>query len=592
MNHDITPSQGEGPSLLWPPTLPEERPVGQPTGLSGCTRLDPAAVHDLNLETLVAAFTAQTEHQREILAVLTNLCQDPITIRHRQDVIADLLRYPQLAASLERLLPTIDALGRFSLQSAKDMTTLHELTWRVGELQSIADCIQGLGEVFAGLEGGLASQGWRSLQAEIERIRRDPVFQNLVQELPGLLAQLRTSASVTIGVNLDQFLRPVEATLLSVNEDKFTNQSILTRMFGSRTGLPSGITPLHTVPRRQTDGQYALPVSSDLGWAVEPLMVPLFKDLAEVIEKTTRPIAKDLRRYTEIHGRLFIGLRRDLIFYLGALRFIRRLQGHRLAVCRPEIVAPEERVCVVEGAYNAGLALRLSEGDPDRDLRAAVVCNDIRFDAAGRILILTGPNQGGKTTYLQGAGLVQVLAQAGLHVPGKRARISPVDNIYSHFPIEERPDALTGRFGDEAKRLSEIFHQITPHSLVLLNESLSSTNAGESLYLAQDLVRILRRIGGRALYSTHLHELAARTEELNASTPGDSPIVSLVASPIEVPAPGESSAAAPAEIRRSYHITARPPIGRSYAQEIARRYGIDYEQMEQALAERGILPKA
>ena len=155
------------------------------------------------------------------------------------------------------------------------------------------------------------------------------------------------------------------------------------------------------------------------------------------------------------------------------------------------------------------------------------------MDDDGRIGILTGPNQGGKTTYTQMVGLCQLLAQTGLWVPAAQARLSPVDNIYTHYPVEEQLAKGTGRFGEEAQRLSQIFARGTRHSLILLNESLASTNPGESLYIAQDIVRILRRLGARAIFATHLHELAADVAALNASTTGESRIVSLVASRTE-----------------------------------------------------------
>jgi DNA mismatch repair ATPase MutS len=209
-----------------------------------------------------------------------------------------------------------------------------------------------------------------------------------------------------------------------------------------------------------------------------------------------------------------------------------------------------------------------------------VVTNDVQMGEEGRIGILTGPNQGGKTTYTQMVGLCQILAQTGLWVPAARARLSPVDNIYTHYPVEEQVAKGTGRFGDEAQRLSQIFARGTRHSLVLLNESLASTTPGESLYIAQDIVRILRRLGARAIFATHLHELAADVAALNASTAGDSRIISLVASRRAVGDDG---------LPRSYKITPGPPLGRSYAQEIAAQYGISYEQLTALLQQRGVL---
>ena len=120
--------------------------------------------------------------------------------------------------------------------------------------------------------------------------------------------------------------------------------------------------------------------------------------------------------------------------------------------------------------------------------------------------------------------------------------------------MEEQLPKGTGRFGDKAQRLSQIFACSTRHSLILLNESLASTNPGESLYIAQDIVRILRRLGARAIFATHLHELAADVATLNASTDGDSDIVSLVASRTET----ETGDDGPL---RSYKISLAPRWG-------------------------------
>jgi DNA mismatch repair protein MutS len=236
-----------------------------------------------------------------------------------------------------------------------------------------------------------------------------------------------------------------------------------------------------------------------------------------------------------------------------------------------------ERVCELHEAYNLNLALHQMAHTDDQ---APIVTNDVHMGEHGRIGILTGPNQGGKTTYTHMVGLCQILAQTGVWVPAARARLSPVDNIYTHYPVEEQLTKGTGRFGDEAQRLHQIFVRGTRHSLILLNESLASTNPGESLYIAQDIVRILRHLGARAIFATHLHELAADVAALNASTAGDSLIVSLVASRMEAGKDGP---------RRSYKIAPGPPLGRSYAREIAAQYGMSYDQLTALLRQRGVL---
>ena len=192
-----------------------------------------------------------------------------------------------------------------------------------------------------------------------------------------------------------------------------------------------------------------------------------------------------------------------------------------LPLCRPQLLPAAERRWK-RALYNLDLALRLSRQQPEGDLNEHIVSNDVAFDENGRIHILTGPNRGGKTTYIQAIGLLHVLAQSGMYVPAESASLSPVDGIYLHFPAEEKPNMESGRLGEEAGRLREIFRRATRHSLLLLNESLASTSATESYFLARDVVCCLRMLGARALFVTHLHELAADCESINSEVTGDS----------------------------------------------------------------------
>ncbi|HJQ14144.1 MAG TPA: hypothetical protein VJ830_05280 [Anaerolineales bacterium] len=547
-------------SLLYPP--------GATTDATSFLELSPAAAHDLGLEEIIAAFVSDRRHQHEIRALFSRLPRYPDVITYRQAVLEDLLSIPMLAERFASLLPAMDSLFESSHRLEREMPWLHEVVWRAGELQNIIDCFEGMGEILDAFEARIQSEGLRRLHEEVRTARNDATYQRLTRELPGLVARLRGGASITIGVNLDPSLRPIQATLLSINEKPFSDQSLLSRLFGLR-GEREGIAPLHSAPKGTLEGSLRDPI--------DPLMVPLFADLAKLLEQTAIPIADQLRQYGGLHGQLFTNLRQGLIFYLGAVRLIRRFQKWGLPMCRPQIDPAEERRCEVHDAYN--LHLPLKQSGTNEGAGSVVVRNDIRIGSEGRILILTGPNSGGKTTYMQGVGVVHILAQLGCYVPGTQAVISPLDHLFTHFPLGEKPDVDTGRLGEEAIRLGKIFRQVTRHSLVLLNETLSSTSFSESLYLAEDLVRILRRVGARAIYATHLHELASRAEALNDSVPGDSKIISIVSSPIE----GND-----VEMKSTYKLEIRPPLGQSYAREIAARYGISYEQLENVLSERGI----
>lgn len=544
--------------------------------------LSPDARRDLGFEKIVAAFSLKQDYKKEITAELSRLIQSPEVIRYRQDIIEDLLNNPPLVKRLIDLLPVIDSLDHYSFRIDQEMSSVHELIWRIGELQNIVECVQQLAEIFEDLHDRFSSTGLREWVKEIQQINQSPLFQNLVHALPDVLSKTRACASITIGVNLDASMRPVQATLLSINDKLFTGQSVLNKLFGIQKDL-EGIAPLHSVPRRSVDGQVALPIPADLGLAVSPMMVPLFADLAKILEKTAKPIVEQLKQYSQLQSSHFINLRSDLIFYLGAVQFLQRLRESGFPTCRPEIMPASDRMCEVIDSYNANLVLREMSLSNRQNINETIVRNDIHIGPEGRILILTGPNQGGKTTYLQSVGLVQTLAQVGCYVPGKQARISPVDQIFTHFPLEEKLDLEMGRLGEEATRLEKIFQKLTSNSLVLLNESLASTSAVESLYLVEDIVKVFRKVGVRVIFSTHLHELANRVAEMNEAVRGDSKIISLVAS-----SPSMDLIASELELHRTFKIEVRPPLGQSFAHEIADHYGISYEQLQQKLEERGM----
>jgi DNA mismatch repair protein MutS len=543
-------------SLLWPDP-------GQKSG----QWLPKETRHDLGLDRLAQALNAHTQYRQEIANILAFLPDNEETIQYRQDVLADLQNQPGLAAMLRDLLPKIEALEYFntSLSVPTHQPAIYEVTSRAGELELLVECTGRLDAVLRELEGNLQSDGLMRLAHITNRVEGDQRYQQLKAELPDLLKELRSAASVTIGINLDAQLRPMSATLLSVNQHTYHGSDLLDRLLGIRKNGKAGIAPLYTL-------QEAKEGRGPFDFGPDPLLAKLFQDLSNVLDKTARPVAQTLKNYISFNSRFLAGLRPELTYYLGALDLSETMSAAGCPVARPEIAPQAERVCEVKDACNIDLALHLMAQEQASEL----VLNDVQMTEKVRIFILTGPNQGGKTVYLQMVGLLQVLAQSGLFVPARRARISPVDTIFTHYPLEERLDLGTGRLGDEAKRLSELFDQATRSSLVLLNESLASTSPGESLYLAQDVVAALRRMGVRAIFTTHLHELAEAVEQINADTPGDSLVGSLVASPSQHTD----------HAQRTYRVVEQPPVGRSFAHEIAERYGISYEQLLKRIERR------
>jgi hypothetical protein len=524
-------------SLMWPEGAPVMSAYADSAGA--------AWERDLGLAELAQSFTADQRYAPFIRKTLADLTTDPAVIGWRQAVLADFMGSPDLLARFKALLPQLADLSQgHNLLGGRRRSLLLETTDRLSELDLYLIVMQNLHTALQ--EANPASAALRGLRENLQTMIDDENFQALREELPELQRPLQSLASLTIGVNLDSQLRPTSALLLSINERPFgESRGLLERLLGAGTELNevTGIAPLHHVP----EDPEQRPLSA------------LFQDLDRRVVQVAQPVAQALNRYVRLSAAPLAGLERELALYITAVELLRRLEARGVPLCRPEIAPAGDRVMRIEGLINVNLALRQS---------APPVPSDAEFGDEARIGILTGPNSGGKTTYIQAVGLAQALFQAGLLLPARAARLSPVDAIFTHFPALETRQQ--GRLAEEAARLREIFQGATPLSLVLLNESLSSTTPTEALYLAQDVLAGLRVIGVRALYATHMTDLAARIPDIEAAAPGDSRLSSLIAGVTftddERPIP-------------TFQIMRGEPLGRGYAHEIAHRHGISLEQI-------------
>jgi hypothetical protein len=258
--------------------------------------------------------------------------------------------------------------------------------------------------------------------------------------------------------------------------------------------------------------------------------------LDEIQGRALNEVANALAQSAEHVRSFFAMLRAELAFYVGCVNLRERLGELGLPVSWPEPSRSGEVVLSAKGLYDAGLALRA--GGP-------VVGNDL--DARGKqLVIITGANQGGKSTFLRSVGLAQIMMQAGMFVPAEELQANCATGIFTHFKREEDRSMESGKLDEELRRMSDIADRVRPGGLLLCNESFSSTNEREGSEIAYEVVRAMTEAGVKVLYVTHLFELADRlwrqggtaTLFLRAPRQGPGPRFKLVEGPPEPTAYG------------------------------------------------------
>jgi len=201
----------------------------------------------------------------------------------------------------------------------------------------------------------------------------------------------------------------------------------------------------------------------------------------------------------------FVTLRGEVAFYLGCLGLAARLEELGMPVCLPDVLEPGTDTLDAAGLYDPCLVLRTTQ---------PAVASDVHAEAV-RLVVVTGANHGGKSTFLRSVGVAQLLASAGAHVPARELRVSLAGQLFTHWAREEDPALEHGKLDEELARMSGIADRIEPGDLLLSNESFSSTNEAEGSEIGLEVLRALTRAGVRVVAVTHLYDLAheLRTSE-------------------------------------------------------------------------------
>ncbi|MCQ2414017.1 MAG: hypothetical protein MJ082_04400 [Clostridia bacterium] len=474
---------------------------------------------------------------------------DEAVIRYRQKTLEDVANLPELKDTLLRITPVLDDINQLRILD-RDTSDKDSYLYSITQIELYVSCIETLAAGLRPIKDKITSPAFLSLCKFVFDLTESDYYKDLNAKLNALSSHVHEIKSVTIGVNLDGELRPVNAGVLSVNSDSIKSGKALDKILrlSFKNDAMTAIAPLSPV---MTKGQ-----SENR----EEALVGAFNSaLEDVFHSSVKGWRAIVGEYVLDNSDFLLKLYPEIEFISRASDLIQKLKNHPgCSICLPEIRPAGEKRFSAHGLYNPRVALAIED---------EIVTNDLVFDDKAGIYILTGPNRGGKSVITVACGAAQAFFQLGLPVPAADAVLSPVDAIFTHFPEGADDTIDKGRLGEECNRLREIFSDATPNSLILLDESLSSTGAYEATYIASEILVAFAALGVRGIFSTHLHELAAALDDLNARSAevGGVALDTLVA--------GMEKG------KRSFRIVRAKPDGKSYAKDITDKYGLSFDSL-------------
>ncbi len=482
---------------------------------------------DLNLDQIVEGITAGKQ-EYNLTPFFHVPLRDVDAILYRQEVMRD-LEDRDVAGKVDAFAKNMRVMRQHLTQAKKLYYKYQKEKWFLDAVEIYCEAVQDFRQDLADCE--LQSRGFRALRDYATEYAQSEGFSSLLAQTKKLHADLSSIRYCTLVSGNRVRVRKYESEIdysADVEEtfEKFKQGGVKNYLVEFRNG-----NDMNHVEAQVLD-------------CVARLYPEIFQDLDDYCIRNAGYLDETIATFD-----------REVQFSLSYLEFISVLKNAGLPFCYPSVSDTNKEVFNV-GGFDLALARKLGvEG-------ASVVCNDFSLKGKERIIIVSGPNQGGKTTFSRAFGQLHYLASLGCPVQGREARLFLFDRLFTHYEKEEDISNLRGKLEDDLVRIHRILCEATSNSIIIMNEIFNSTTLKDAIFLGK---KVMERIIDRDLICvcvTFIDELSSMSEKT----------VSMV------------STVDPANTAvRTFKIIRKPADGLAYAISIAEKYGLTYDSLRERI---------
>ena len=461
---------------------------------------------------------------------------DKETILHRQELFADVLKSDALSdflCALSEKLTEYEPLVTYHIKAKNREEHVRNILFPMVYVNLVDFIYTSLFPIMRTVK----SEAVKCLYELAKEDFASKEYQSIKAYYEKNAGKLNYIRSITIGVNLNTTFMPKEAGILALHDEEFKSGDLLDRILRLDFAKDDFhcIAPLTTIDKKLTFQE-----NQQINYAV-------LKALGSAVDSGLHHCGSRLLGYARKKILNYIKWQSSLAFVVSSIARIKLFQDKHIPLCFPEIST--DRTFDFVSLYDDTLC-RVKE-------KKEIVPNTVRLEGGVCTYIVSGPNSGGKTVFLNSVGAAQYYFQLGMPIPAKSATMPICDAIYKVSVEKQKASNSAGRFEQECITLSKILQKATSNSLVLVDEAFTSTSSSAAVPIAANFIAELCEIGAKCIFVTHYHQLCesepkiaecgAHVDYLHATINGEN---------------------------RVYFIQKGKAEANSYAQGIAKKYGL------------------